>query len=214
MKKCVLPCVFVALMCFIGCKNGGKNDNKPEPAKVYQIGDKGPGGGIVFYVSKDGFDVYDGAGGKTVCHYLEMSEKNLGESTWFITSSGEFDHIQTEVGLGYGKGNTHAILEAGKSLSLTEENCAAFRCFKYTTESTKEGDWWLPSKDELDLIHKSQKDVVLAGCTDPWQYSSTEVIMEEEENNHNFAWAHHFKKSFQSDIIKSETASVRAVRAF
>ena len=48
----------------------------------YKVGDKGPGGGIVFYVGKEGFKVYDGRDGVEVYHYLEMTPKSLGESQW------------------------------------------------------------------------------------------------------------------------------------
>lgn len=48
----------------------------------YKVEDKGSGGWIVFYVSKEGFKVYDGKDGVEVCYYLEMTAERLGESQW------------------------------------------------------------------------------------------------------------------------------------
>ena len=173
------------------------------------MGDEGPGGGIVFYVSKEGFKVYDGKGGSVRCHYLEMSKNTLGESKWFP----EYSNIGTQTGLGYGKSNTYKILNASTSKRLTEENCAAYRCSKYSTSSTKAGEWWLPSKDELDLMYKNQKERVLASCGNKWYekchwYSS--------ESNLKYAWIKDFRGAgdwgFDSKVNVKH--SVRAVRAF
>jgi len=103
----------------------------------YEIGEEGPGGGIVFYVSEEGFRVYDGKGGDEIYHYLEMSKNTLGESKWFP----EYSNIGArQTGLGYGKSNTYKILNTSTSKRLTEENCATYRCSKYSTSSTKAGE--------------------------------------------------------------------------
>ena len=129
------------------------------PYGKYNVGDEGPGGGIVFYTSEEGFKVYDGKGGEQVCHYLEMTPKTIGGSYWLpkcVEVGG------TKEGLGYGKANTYKILELRYKLDLDEGNCATYRVSQYSTSSTKAGEWFLPSKDELDLIYKNQKDRVLA----------------------------------------------------
>ena len=173
-------------------------------AKTYNIGDEGSGGGIVFYVSKEGFRVYDGKDGDVICHYLEMSKKTLGTSRWFPKIS----NIGTQEGLGYGKSNTYKILNAKTSKRLTEDNCAAYRCAKYSTSSTKVGEWWLPSKEELDLIYQNQKERVLASSTDKWHWSSS-------ENSYSVAWLNYFGDGVWGSNSKgSGNYSVRAVRAF
>ena len=174
-------------------------------AETYNIGDVGPGCGIVFYVSKEGFRVYDGKGGEEVCHYLEMSKNTLGVSAWFPEYS---DIGATQIGLGYGKSNTYKILNAKTSKYLTEDNCATYRCSKYSTSSTKAGEWWLPSKDELDLIYQSQKERVLASCTTKWHWSSS-------ESGDDLAWSKIFGNGGWYFNLKDYTTySVRAVRAF
>ena len=173
-------------------------------AKTYKIGDVGPGGGIVFYFSKEGFRVYDGKGGDVICHYLEMSKNTLGVSQWFP----EYSNIGTQEGLGYGKSNTYKILNASTSKKLTEDNCAAYRCSKYSTSSTKAGEWWLPSMCELDMVYKNQKDAAIATCSDRWHWSSSESV-------YSNAWIYYFGDGdWVNDVKVISTYSVRAVRAF
>ena len=170
---------------------------------VYKIGDIGPGGGIIFYVNKRGFTVYDGKGGEEICHYLEMSSGTLGESYWY---PGEV-FISTQTGLGYGKANTYKIVHENSSRGLTEENCAAYRCSKYSTPSTKQGEWFLPSKDELKLMYKSQKERVLATCKYTYHWSSS------SDSTYD-AWKQNFNNGSQGGSGKNYTHSVHAVRAF
>ena len=122
------------------------------------------------------------------------------------------NNIGTQEGLGYGKYNTYKILNAITSKRLTEKNCAAYRCSKYSTSSTKAGDWWLPSMDELSLIYKNQKKRVLASCggewEETWHWSSSEF-------NYDFVWLKRFNIGKWLDYDKdNEEFSVRAVRAF
>lgn len=108
-----------------------------------------------------------------------MSKDTLGTSMWFPEY---VNNIGTQEGLGYGKYNTYKILNANTSKKLTEENCAAYRCSKYSTSSTKAGDWWLPSMDDLSLIYKNQKKRVLASCggewEETWYWSSSEYAID------------------------------------
>lgn len=123
--------------------------------KRYEIGDKGPGGGLIFYVSDDGFNVYDGKGGVQECHYLEMTEFPLGNAYW-APKGQEFklgDYNSS--GLGYGKSNTFNIVQLYKDKSPTVENCAAYACYTYKNENTKEGEWFLPSEKELELLNNN-----------------------------------------------------------
>ena len=184
---------------------GASSIEKPSSVALgnYKIGDEGPGGGIIFYVDKQGFTVYDGKGGEEICHYLEMSRYTLGESRWYP----EIVSITTQTGLGYGKSNTYRILNHSTSERLTLENCAAYKASKYYTSSTKAGEWFLPSKDELDLMWKSQKERVLATCRDTYHWSSS-------SHSTNYAWGQYFSNGNQYGNYKLDTYSCRAVRAF
>lgn len=171
----------------------------------YKVGDEGEGGGIVFYVSQEGFVVYDGMGGEKLCHYLEMSKSTLGVSNWAPNK----DYINTLVEIGYGKSNTYKILNYYKNFSLTEENCAAYRCSIYSTEKASAGEWFLPSRDELDEMYKTMNKTVISDATENWFWSSSAY-------NENNAWEQRFSDGGQSYFGKNGdgTNSVRAIRAF
>ena len=175
----------------------------------YIIGGFGPGGGIVFYYSQEGFKVYNSDGTSSVFHYLECSQEVLGVCSWCPDTSGSgYCDIVTRTVLGYGKINTERILSSkhkGESLSIS--NCAAMLCNSYYTTNTKKGDWWLPSKDELDLMWQNFNK---AGILDDGVYWSSS---EREDYNYQ-AWMQSFYYAVQEDEYKTSKYSVRAIRAF
>lgn len=172
----------------------------------YKVGDEGEVGGIVFYVSQEGFIVYDGKGGQKICHCLEMSKPTSGLSKWAPEKS-DFINTISEKSLGYGKSNTYKILNYYKNSSLTEENCAAYRCSIYSTEKAAAGEWFLPSRDELDLMYKAMKEAAVSDATINWFWSSS-------ENTSDYAWYQRFKQGYQDYGGRGLINSVRAIRAF
>jgi hypothetical protein len=166
----------------------------PSPAKVYNIGDIGPAGGWIFY-DKGSFS--DG------WRYLEAAPRDIdGEIVWGLLSK---TVSATGTAVGSGKRNTQLILEAlgregetGKAAQL----CAAF-------EEGGFKDWFLPSKDELDLMYKNLKSRGLGSFNSSfgWYWSSS-------ERNSLLAWEQMFSDGNQYDVYKTDARSVRAVRAF
>ena len=180
--------------------------------KTYNIGDDGPGGGIIFYYSEAGFDVYEIDGSTKKCHYLEVSKFDLGKISWCSRKAGAEDccNITTLTKLGSGRINTFKIIKSYHSGgTLTKENCAALACHSYSTATTKAGDWFLPSKDELNLLYKNLGERVLLSNTtnDNYYWSSS-------QGDNDRAWYRSFSDGFKSYGIKYNTHSVRAVRAF
>jgi len=160
----------------------------------YKIGDEGEGGGIVFYVSPEGFDVYDGQGGVTRCHYLEMSTINLGESKWGDSVYGTISE------LGYGKSNTYHMIKAKGYPSV--KNCAAYRCAQYTTKTSKAGEWFLPNLEEAKLMIATQSERLTAESTKEYWTSDQYYFLNREPS-----YRYHYS-------ALSDYYSVRAVRAF
>lgn len=175
---------------------------------TYIIGGLGAGGGIVFYYSKVGFNVYNADGTSSVCHYLECSQEALGEISWCSKRSGESCcSPETKTELGYGKYNCAKILSAKHSGgNLTITNCAALVCTKYSTLNTSAGDWWLPSKDELNLLYENLKKEGFIEDSG-WLWSSS-------SSGSNDAWVQRFSDGSQGYGYKNDTYSVRAIRAF
>ena len=166
----------------------------------YIIGGMGEGGGIVFYYSKEGFPVYNADGSSSTFHYLECSYDVLGKVKW-----GEEGDIDTKEGIGYGKLNTQTISDA--NTSRTASTCAAKLCLSFSTMNTRAGIWWLPSKDELNLIYENLvMQGFIEGKDDFWSSSS--------ESSH-YAYKQYFRSSeYSYYTYRDSTYSVRAIRAF
>jgi hypothetical protein len=68
-------------------------------------------------------------------------------------------------------------------------------------------DWHLPTKEELNMIHKNLKTNNLGGLFEEWYWSSL-------ESNSNYAWSQFFGDGRQYVESKIHVNCVRAVRAF
>jgi hypothetical protein len=172
------------------------------PAQTYKIGDTGPAGGIVFY-DKGSFS--DG------WRYLEAApanvEINIGSETKVIFEWGAKGQnvANTMTGVGFGKQNTQVIVDRLRSLG--ETNCAAQVCAALDINGYK--DWFLPSRDELNLMYINRGPVGLGGFTTNYMYWSS------SQANSNIAWAQSFGDGIQSyDNFKYIMYFVRAIRAF
>ena len=180
--------------------------------KTYNIGDTGPGGGIIFYYSEAGFDVYEPDGSVKKCHYLEVSKFDLGDIRWCTQRNYNASccDITTLTDVGTGRINTFKIIKSShKGGRITKENCAALACHSYSTATTKTGDWFLPSKDELNLLYQNLgKRVMLSNTTNNDYYWSS------SQGNSYDSWLQRFSDGNQYHTTKEDTFSVRAVRAF
>ena len=183
--------------------------------KTYNIGGTGPGGGIIFYYSKVGFDVYEPGGSVKKCHYLEVSKFDLGKISWCSRKVGTdccniTTNVTTNEDLGYGRINTFKIIKSShKGGTITKENCAALACHSYSTATTKAGDWFLPSLEEQYLLYKNLGERVLrSNTTNDHYYWSSSLCTSLK------AWSRSFADGNPSLNYKEDTYSVRAVRAF
>lgn len=167
--------------------------------KVYKIGDIGPGGGIVFFVSKDGFTLNND---QNIYHYLEMSEKAFGPINWCPCDK---CYAITETKTGSGKNNTENILIMHRNKNITVQNCAALLCNQYSTKNTQPGEWFLPSLDEIQLMYKNVALFVKADLSNPVFWTSSVV---DEKVVYDFDFSSGKSKN------NSNKAYVRPVRAF
>ena len=177
--------------------------SKPAPAPVpaaadtYKIGDTGPAGGLIFYDKGDNSDGW---------RYLEVSSKDAGTAQW---GADGYKLGGTDIKVGTGKHNTDVIMyylrgagESGKAAQLARQ---------YTQGGYT--DWFLPSKEELNLIYLNLRLKLQGDFSMGWYWSSTEV-------DGGSTWAQQFSDgSFQSSgpwgrPTKGYTYSVRAVRQF
>lgn len=180
------------------------DSSRKTPLK-FKIGDIGPGGGIVFYVSEIAFPVHNGDGTSQMCNFLEVSPIDLGTVSWI--SSTKFNP-RTSDGLGAGMINTYNIIKSDTNRSVV--NNAAYLCSQYYTGTTKKGDWYLPSKVELDLIYQN----LVSGKTDKYNFRKS-FWSSSAYNDLNVCGQNFSNGGYQYYAnLKNDTYSVRAVRAF
>lgn len=158
---------------------------------VHTIGES-YGGGIVFYV-------YDGGQHGLIAATADQSAgiRWFGGSTTNTCARGN--------GIGAGLKNT-AIIIANQG-PVDGNTFAARLCNEYsvTVSGVTYGDWYLPSRVELNLLYL-QKNVV-GGFAGSYYWSSTEY-------DNGSAWCQYFANGLQVFGLKFDANAVRAVRAF
>jgi len=108
-------------------------------------------------------------------------------------------------GVGAGLKNTAIIIANQGAVDGSEFAATVCNEYSVTVDGVTYGDWYLPSKHELDLLYL-QKTVV-GGFAVSYYWSSTEV-------DNDFAWSQFFFNGFQYNLNKANTFYVRAIRAF
>lgn len=115
---------------------------------TYALGDIGPGGGLVFY---------DAGSTQSWGRYLEMAPRNWNDPTvptesaallkWCTTTS----DVPSAYGLGMGDGfeNTAAMADPTKGCASSP---AASAVLAYSGTDDSAGQWYIPSKDELNAM--------------------------------------------------------------
>ena len=166
-----------------------------------QVGDVGPGGGVVYYINLSGFSE-TGAPCGSSCHYLEAAPANWHSGgdpaiTWSTTNA-MTGADGTVIGTGY-QNSLDIVAQTGNLAASS----AAVAARAYTGGS--KNDWFLPSKDELAQLY-AQKTIV-GGLVGSYYWSSSET-------NAFLAWYQSFGSGNQYSNGKNLTFYVRPVRAF
>jgi hypothetical protein len=157
---------------------------RAEP-EVYRVGDRGPAGGIVFY---DKGRVSDG------WRYLEAwTADESGRYQW-KNSNTATPGTATAIGSGYR--NTYTAMAGAEHPAAEVVRNASHGGFN---------DWFLPSRDELNLMYQNKG--VIGGFVSGYYWSSSEY-------NSDFAWRQGFGNGGQFSSFKSSNGRVRAARAF
>jgi hypothetical protein len=150
------------------------------------------GGGIVFYVYDNGQ------------HGLIAATAD--QSTGIRWYGGTYTNTCARAdGVGPGLKNTSIII--ANQGPVDGNAFAATVCNEYsvTVGGVTYGDWYLPSKDELNLLYLQRN--VVGGFAYNYYWSSAEY-------NANVAWYQDFTNGTQSNYFKYLPYYVRAVRAF
>ncbi len=180
----------------------------------YIIGDIGPAGGLIFY---DKGSYSDG------WRYLEVAPSDIevnGEyyqifGYYRTTPGGDNLTVGTGTAIGTGEANTENLVESmgstginayTQSMGTTTVSYAANICANYT--GGKYDDWFLPSKDELNLMYENLYRKGLGGFSSSYYWSSS------EEFGGEYAWVQGFYYGDRLGNLQSDACRVRPVRAF
>ena len=158
-----------------------------KPSLVYKIGDLGPAGGWVFYITE---------GGR---HGLEAAPNDQSAGAVWGCDGTEITGADGTA-VGTGAQNTADILAGCADPGIAAELADSYRINGFN-------DWFLPSKDELNLMYTNLHQAGRGGFKTVSYWSSS-------ENGSNNAWNQHFNDGAQTNSNKAEVHSVRAVRAF
>ena len=163
---------------------------------VYRIGDRGPGGGIVFY---------DAGSQQPWGRYLEAAPAGWtgGGSDPRAYWCDSDTSVRTSTGIGTGAENTAALL-AGCSSGASK-----------TVSGYRGGglaDWFLPSKDELNALYGQKASA--GGIAADGYWSSSQVDAYRAQYDAHNVWYQWFPNGLQLMYGKSNRLLVRPVRAF
>jgi len=153
------------------------------PPQKYHIG-QSFGGGIIFYIDTTGQ------------HGLIAAISDQSTAT-------QWGCIYTEIGvtltvIGSGEANTTSIINGCGSSDIAARIC-------YNLVLNGYNDWFLPSKDELELLYNLKE--VIGGFTSNFYLSSSEASA-------SLAWGKHFGNGYMNIDYKDVNNYVRAIRKF
>lgn len=140
-------------------------------------------GGIIFYM--------DGTGQ----HGLIATTSDQGGAEWGCTGT---SIPGTNTAIGSGAQNTAAIIAGCGQTGIAARICDNLVLNGYS-------DWFLPSKDEMNLMYQNRG--LIGSFPTNYYWTSSEYAS-------NYAWLQDFTNGTQYSNYKSNYPSVRAVRAF
>jgi len=161
------------------------------------LGDTGPAGGHIFY---DKGRYSDG------WRYLEAAPVS---TEWKDTQWGSYGTLigGTETVIGTGKSNTAKIVTWLNSHGETGRAAQLCDALVVENNGVTYSDWFLPSKDELNLMYENLKVPGVGSFADNNYLSSSEYAAD-------FAWYQSLRFGSQYGYHKIHHFRVRAVRAF
>ena len=200
-KHLLFLSILCSLVLFSNC-----GEDSDDPLADVAIGDTYQGG-IIFYILEEGDNGYI-AGEVHGLIAAKEDQTTTAGAEWGTAGSAEWGCYETEVSgadrtaIGTGAENTLDILAGCSEDGIAAKLCADY---KITIDGATYDDWFLPSKDELNLLYLKRE--VVGGFADFSYYSSS-------QDNHISAWYHNFIDGIQGKVLKNIKRRVRTVRAF
>ena len=139
----------------------------PVAPTSFKVGDKGPGGGTVFYVASSSFTSAAPCG--TTCKYLEVAPNTWSgdtadpQKTWAVSghqssdltsiANDSLNDFKNPSGIGLGYQNSQAIIINNDNIAMAAGAARAY-------DGGSQSDWYLPTMAELNLLCQWARNVV------------------------------------------------------
>ena len=172
--------------------------------KKYSIGDFAQGG-IVFWVDETGQ------------HGLVCAKKDQDGGSGIQWYNGTYVGAGTRGdGIYDGEMSTIFIL-LKQGINLISYAAGLCVAYKVTESGVEYGDWYLPSRAELNLMHKNS-DIIDStaianggsGFSNAYYWSATEYMYDPQ----TYAWGQNVMNGISERMDKKDSCRVRAIRAF
>lgn len=169
---------------------------------TYSVGDFAQGG-IVFWVDE------------TSQHGLVAAKTDQSTGVrWFAGTYG----VTRATGDGpfSGELNTSIIISSQVSIGDDGSDYAAQICngLLITEDGKTYGDWYLPSKEELNLMYQNKATIDATATSNGGSGFASAVYWSSSEGSNDGAWGQYFVNGAQNSNGKYNASYVRAIRAF
>ena len=170
-----------------------------------QVGDFHDGG-VVFYVVPSPTDLNGDGSLDTglVCALVDQSSAIKWSNSTSTTGA-------SATAIGTGAANTSTIISSQESGTYAASICGNY---SITVDGIIYNDWFLPSKDELNLMYQNKATIDVTATSNGGNGFSSAYYWSSTEANTTNAWLQTFGYGYQNNYFKSNTKRVRAVRAF
>jgi hypothetical protein len=169
---------------------------------LYNVGDLAQGG-IVFWVDQTGQH-------GLVCEKKDQATRAGWYAGKMILTQAKGD------GLFAGKSNTVIIIAAQAVAGDDNNPYAARLCneFRIRQGGNTYGDWYLPSREELNLMYLNKKAIDATAMANAGTAFAREFYWSSTEIGRSGAWIQNFETGYQGGSNKSNSVRVRAIRSF
>ena len=194
MKKLILTTLILIFVVSIqSCSDDDDNNGDDGTTTQLAIGDYHEGG-VIFYLNATGD------------HGLISSVADQGFNIqWGCPTAVEFG--ANGLGIGTGAQNTMDILDRCETQGIAADLCDTY-------ENGGFDDWFLPSKDELDVLYQ-QRDIVNETALDnEGDIFRSGEYWSSSHNSENTVWKQSFDAGNQIGVLKDNELYVRAIRSF
>lgn len=189
-----LSLTLIMVLCLLSCYDGLQEVY--EEGKGYQLRDRGPSGGWIFYINPS----YKADGWR----YMEAAPEDQdhgGGDEWSSIPNAFVNGVSAlPADIGTGIVNTDAIIAQNNGAQSAAKLCRDYRGGGYS-------DWFLPSYEELNLMYLNLHKQTLGGFKLSYYWSST-------ESSSTYVINLSFIDGLNMAISKGSAYYIRAARRF